>query len=179
MRPLRPGACAVIAALAAAACGYQPVYATRPARLHVALVRSLVADAVAADEVASGVREELARAGALEPGEEYPRVEVEVLRADASSEGAAAGATGPVARGTGVAVVARAWIVPTADSGARVADTGDVRSEASITVDRTPANVLDARADVFHQADAMRAAARRLGRKLGARVLGMPAAGEE
>src|ERR1700685_2659326 len=71
-------------------CGYQSVYAAgSPGRLHVKVVRSLVADAVAADEVASGVREELARAGALEAGEGYPRVEIEVLRADETSEGIA------------------------------------------------------------------------------------------
>lgn len=155
-----------------AACGYQAVYAAGPqGRLHVVVVRSLVTDAVAADEVASGVREELAKAGALEAGEGYPRVEIEVLRADEASEGIAAGASGPVARGTGVAMVGRAWIA--ASVGAQQSDTGDVRAEVGIATDTT------ARASAFHHADALRAAGRRLGHALGARLLGQPVASEE
>ena len=140
------------------------------------VVRSLVADAVAADEVASGVREELVRAGALEAGEGYPRVEIEVLRADESSEGHGGRADAPVARGTGVAMVARAWVASSADAPA-VADTGDMRAEETIAVD-VAAGQPDPRANAFHHADALRAAARRLGHKLGARVLGQPAASE-
>ena len=162
------------------ACGYQSVYAAGPpGKLHVKVVRSLVADAVAADEVASGVREELARAGALEAGEGYPRVEIEVLRADETSEGIAAGASGPVARGTGVAVVARAWVASSAEATPQ-SDTGDMRAEESIAVDQVSGiGGRDPRASAFHHADASRAAARRLGRKLGARVLGQPAASED
>jgi hypothetical protein len=172
-------------------CGYHSVYAAgSPGRLHVKVVRALVADAVAVDEVASGVREELARAGALQGGDGYPRVEVEVLRADETSEGIAAGSTGPVARGTGVAIVARAWV--TAEDGAAPqADTGDMRAEETIAVDDVETGGVagtggtgvsaspDPRASAFHHADAARAAARRLGRKLGARVLGQPAASED
>ena len=98
---------AIALAALVAACGYQPVYSGQPGRLHVKVVRSAVPDAVACDEVASGVREELAAAGALAAGDEYPRVEIEVLRADETSEGVAAAAAGPVARATDVAVVAR------------------------------------------------------------------------
>jgi hypothetical protein len=175
--------------LVVSACGYRSIYAAGPpGGLHVKVVRALMADAISADEVASGVREELARAGALEGGDGYPRVEIEVLRADETSEGIAAGASGPVARGTGVGLVARAWV--TAEEGAAPqADTGDMRAEESITVDEvveTAGNVetggsgaADPRASAFHHADASRAAARRLGRKLGARVLGQPAASED
>jgi hypothetical protein len=145
----------------------------------VKVVRSLLPDAVAADEVASGVREELARAGALEAGEGYPRVEIEVLRGDESSEGVAAVAGAPVARGTGVAVVARAWVA-TAEGEAPRSDTGDVRAEESIGVDEGAAGTgPDPRASFFHHADAARAAARRVGRKLAARLLGQPSASEE
>jgi hypothetical protein len=159
-------------------CGYHAVYgAGTPGKLHVVVVKSMVPDAVAADEVASGVREELARAGALEAGEAYPRVEVEVLRADESSEGIAAVENAPMARGMGVAMVARAWVATSADA-APMSDTGDMRAEETITVD-VRAGQRDPRANVFHHADALRAAARRLGRKLGARVLGQPAASEE
>jgi hypothetical protein len=163
--------------VAVSSCGYRAVYAAQQGKLHVKVVRSLVPDAVAADEVASGVREELARAGALESGDGYPRVEIEVLRADEASEGIAAGAGAPVARGTTVAMVARAWIAASAE--APVAqDTGDVRAEQSIAVD-VAAGQVDPRADVFHHADALRAASRRLGHVLGARLLGQPAPSED
>ncbi len=75
------------------------------------LVRTLVPDVVASDEVAAGVREELARSGALEGGEGYPRVEIEVLRADEASDGLAASggpAPRPVARSLDVGISARA-----------------------------------------------------------------------
>lgn len=154
------------------ACGYQGVYSAHPEHLHVKLVRALVPDAVAPDEVASGVREELARAGALDTGTSYPRVEIEVLRADETSEGIAAGASGPVARGTGVAIVARAWIARGPDAQPE-ADTGDMRAEETIATDAT------ARGSTFHHADALRAAARRLGHQLAARIMGLPAASED
>jgi len=160
------------AALLLCACGYQSVYAAHPEHLHVKLVRVAVADAVAPDEVASGVREELARAGALEGGESYPRIEIEVLRADERSEGIAAGATGPVARGTGVAVVARAWIARGPDAQPE-ADTGDMRAEETVATDPT------ARGSSFSHADAVRAAARRLGHQLATRIMGLPAASED
>jgi hypothetical protein len=160
------------------ACGYQAVYATHAERLHVKLVRVAIADAVAPDEVASGVREELARAGALDVGESYPRVEIEVLRADETSEGIAAGATGPVARGTDVAVVARAWIARGPDAQPE-ADTGDMRAEETIATDATAGGIPGAQASSFHHADAVRAAARRLGHELAARIMGLPAASQD
>jgi len=160
------------AALLLCACGYQSVYAAHPEHLHVKLVRVAVADAVAPDEVASGVREELARAGALEGGESYPRIEIEVLRADERSEGISAGANQPVARGTDVAVVARAWIARGPDAEPE-ADTGDMRAEETVATDAT------ARGSTFHHADAVRAAARRLGHQLATRIMGLPAASED
>ena len=160
------------ALLAVSACGYEPVYAAHPEHLHVKIVKVAVADAVAPDEVASGVREELARAGALEGGESYPRGAIEVLRADETSEGIAAGANGPVARATGVAIVARAWIARGPDAEPE-ADTGDMRAEETIATDAT------ARGSSFHHADALRAAARRLGHQLATRIMGLPAASED
>jgi len=159
------------------ACGYQAVYATSMHPLHVKVVKSLVADAVAVDEVASGVREQLARAGALESGEAYPRVEIEVLRADETSEGVRAGPAGPLARGTDVAVVARAWIARGPGQEPE-GDTGDLRAEDTVAVDEGAAGP-DVRANGLHHADALRAAARRLGRSLGARILGLPASSDE
>jgi hypothetical protein len=170
-------------------------------------VRSLVADAVASDEVVSGVREELAREGALEAGEGYPRVEIEVLRADESSAGIAASPvspatnqgpvspatnqgpvnpatnlgpasdTVPLARATEVGLVARAWLV-NAPGAATENDTGDLRAVDLVALD-APTGALNARADAFHHVDALRAAARRLGHRLGARVLGQPTATDE
>jgi hypothetical protein len=159
------------------ACGYHAVYGDgAPQRLHVKLVRSLVVDAVASDEVAAGVREELARAGALDSGDGWPRVDVEVLRTDTSSEGIAAGPAGPVARATDVGVVARAWVEEAPGADPR-ADTGDMRAEDVAGVD-SPGGAPDPRADVFHHADALRASARRLGHGLARKVLGLPAASD-
>jgi hypothetical protein len=161
-----------------ASCGYRPIYGgAGRERLHVKVVRTLVPDATAVDEVADGMREELARAGALASGDGYPRAEVEVLRADETSEGVAASSSGPIARAVDVGVVARAWIVLAA-GGPQQSDTGDVRCDEVITVDRS-GGALDPRAAVFHDADARRAAARRLGRKLAAKLEGYPAANEE
>jgi len=161
------------------ACGYRPVYSPDAPRLRVKLVRSLVADAVASDEVAAGAREELARAGMLEAGEGWPRVEVEVLRADEASEGIAARANGPIARATNVALVARAWIATAPDAPPQ-SDTGDVRAEETVSADRDGATgSLDPRASAFHHADALRAAARRLGRQLARRVAGFPASSDD
>jgi hypothetical protein len=159
-------------------CGYRPVYGgDAPPRLHVKLVRTLIPDAVASDEVTAGLRETLARAGALEGGDGYPRVEVEVLRADEASEGIAAGSHGPVARATDVGITARAWIVRAAGATPE-SDTGDLRAEETLAVDEN-AGAPDPRASEFHQADALRAAARRLGRRLAHKVTGEPAATDD
>jgi hypothetical protein len=94
--------------LAMASCGYQPVHGGASAEhLSVVLSESKVPDAVASDEVLAGLREELARTGALTSGASYPRCEVEILRLDEAAEGIAAapGADGqltPQARGTRV-----------------------------------------------------------------------------
>jgi hypothetical protein len=183
----------VLVAATVPGCGYRAVYGDRPSfRLHVKLVRTLVPDVVASDEVAAGVREELARSGVLEGGEGYPRVEIEVLRADEASEGLAAGsgpAPRPVARSLDVGISARAWIVRAPDA-APESDTGDLRAEDTIAVDETepPGQTgqtgeggprPDPRASAFHSSDALRAAARRLGRRLAYKVTGEPAASDD
>jgi hypothetical protein len=169
---------ATCCALALVACGYHAVYGgSATAKLHVVLVRTLVPDVVASDEVVAGLREELARAGALEAGEGFPRVEVEVLRADESSEGIVAGSGGPVSRATDVGLAARAWIVR-ADGAPPESDTGDMRVQETIAVDES-ARGPDPRASAFHEADALRAAARRLGRSLGYKVTGQPGSSDD
>lgn len=162
------------------ACGYQAVYADGAGeRLHVKVVRNLVVDAVAADEVAAGVRDELATGGWLEAGETFPRVEVEVLRGDEASEGIGVDVarTGPAARSTDVGLSARAWIVRSAGA-APERDTGDMRAEDTVAVDMT-AGVENPTADAIHHADALRAAARRLGRMLAKRLVGAPGPSED
>jgi len=162
-------------------CGYRAVYATAAeTRLHVKLVRTLVPDAVASDEVAAGMRDELALAGMLEPGDGFPRAEIEVLRSDEASEGIAALSGEPVARATDIGLVARAWVARAAGA-IPEQDTGDLRAQEVIAVDETNggAGMRDPRASAFHTADALRAAARRLGRKLARRLMGYPAASED
>ena len=154
-------------------CGYRAVHGgAAPERLSVVLTSSNLPDAVASDEVVAGVRDELARSGALASGSSYPRCEIEVLRVDEASAGIAAAPNGegvllPEARATQVGVVARAWIVRSKD-GPRERDTGDVRALETVAV------APDARAATFRHADAVRAAARRLGRRVGTRILGRP-----
>ena len=177
--PLLCGPLLLVLALWPPGCGYRPLYTAAAPRLHVKLVRTLVPDAIASDEVASGAREELARGGELEEGDGWPRVEIEVLRADETSEGVAAQPNGPAARASGVALVARAWVASGPDAPPQN-DTGDMRAEETVAVDsRGLAPALDPRASGFHQADALRAAARRLGSHLVRRVLGLPAPSEE
>jgi hypothetical protein len=169
-------------ALTTAACGYRAAYGGGAGeRVAVVLAGDAVADAVAAGEVASGVREELAREGALAGGSGYPRVEVEVTRIDEASEGVAAASARrtrvPQARATEVGVVARAWLVRTA-GGERERDTGDVRAlvEEGVTLvgQATPSSDSTA-IDSLHHDDAVRAAARKTGIRLAQRILGLPA----
>jgi hypothetical protein len=157
------------------ACGYRPLYGHHDrvaAPLHVVLHASSVPNAAVSDDVVVGIREELARGGDLAAGDGYPRCEVEVLRADESSDAVAAGpeASGvraPVARATRVAIVARAWVVR--ERGASPErDTGDVRVDEAMTVTN------DATAASFQYTDGLRVAARRAGKRVGARLLGLP-----
>ena len=176
--PARGRAVAVVSGALCAACGYHALYGVEaPARLHVKLVRTLVPDTVASDEVATGVREELAREGALEPGDGWPRAEIEVLRATEGSEGIAARAGLLKARGVEVGMVARAWIAAAPDRSPQH-DTGDMTAEEVISVDER-AGMLDPRASSLHRADSRSAAARRLGHKLARKLMGYPAASED
>jgi hypothetical protein len=167
-----------LALLLLTSCGYTPVHGGVGAEhLHVVLSESKVPDAVASDEVLAGVREELARSGNLEPGAGFPRCEVEILRADEASEGIAAvpgegGRLFPQSRATRVGLVARAWVLR-APGGERERDTGDVRAFETVAV------AADARAATFRHSDALRAAGRRLGKRLAARIMGLPAASDE
>ena len=185
----------VVTGLLAVACGYRPVLGTGTDRhYHVALVENLVADAVVADEVLAGLREELARYGALLPNDGYPRVEVEVLRQDEEAEGVVAGSAGgtlsggggraeqqPLARGLRRSVVGRARVRPSPQDEPE-GDTADVRvvdvlsNEDAKGGEGTGTGVSAA---FFSGADLSRVAARRLGRRLARRVLGLPGPQDE
>ncbi|MBS2016942.1 MAG: hypothetical protein JST00_28910 [Deltaproteobacteria bacterium] len=183
MTPARSSWLAVAVAVAVAvaagplSCGYTPVHAGLHEKLTVTLVQTRVPDAAATDEVLAGAREELARVGALETGSGFPRLEIEVLRADEASEGISASpsASGedarllPSARATRVGIVARGW-VKRAKDGDLERDTGDMRAFETVAV------APDAREATFKQSDALRVAGRRVGRRLAMRVLGLPAA---
>ena len=164
--------------LALASCGYAPVHSGAAAeRLHVVLSESKVPDAVASDEVLAGAREELARSGTLAAGDGFPRCEIEILRADEASEGIAASPDGsgrllPQSRATRVGLVARAWVLR-APGGEHERDTGDVRAFETVAV------AVDARGATFRHSDALRAAGRRLGKRLATRIMGLPSASDE
>lgn len=170
---------ATVASALVASCGYGPVHGGSGTKepLHVVLAESKIPDAAASDEVVAGVRESLARGGHLAPGDGYPRCEVEILRADEASEGIAAspdstGGFSPRSRATRVGIVARAWILRT-KGGERERDTGDVRAFETVTV------AADARGATFRHSDALRAAGRRVGSRLAARIMGLPASSDE
>jgi len=168
---------AALAISASLACGYTPVHGGVQQKLHVALSQSKVPDAAATDEVLAGAREELARVGALAPGDGYPRLEIEVLRADEASEGIDStpnedGRLVPQARATRVGVVVRAWVVRSARD-ERERDTGDLRTFETVST------ALDARAAGFRHSDALRVAGRRAGKRVASRILGLPAATDE
>jgi len=155
-------------------CGYSSVRRADSERLHVTLRSTHIADAAATDSVLAGVRAALSEEGALAPGEGFPRVEVEVLRADEISDGIQATggpAGGPSARGTEIALVGRACVVQS-EGGECTRDTGDVR-----TADILAAQPSSEMAGVTY-ADTLRAAGMKLGRALGRRLLGSPQVGE-
>jgi hypothetical protein len=190
----------VVIAVTVAGCGYHPLYgaASLPnaaqgqgeERFAVTGISPLVADASVVAEVEAGVRAGLARAALLRSGGGYPRVVVEVLRLDTQSEGIAAvpggvradeiagvpaGGAGPLlplARGTRIGILARAWLERAA-GGPKERETGDLRAVDVMQVEG------DARLEALRMDDASRAAARRLGERLARRVLGEPDAPDD
>lgn len=189
-------ACAYL--VSTAACGYRPLYsgtadpsgAQGEERFAVKGMAPMVADASVVAEVEAGLRTGLARAALLRGGGGYPRIVVEVLRIDAQSEGVAAFPNGvrpaeiggvpvggagplrPLARGTRVGVVARAWL-ERAEGAPKERETGDLRAVDVMQVES------DARLEALRLDDASRAAARRLGERLARRVLGEPEAPDD
>jgi hypothetical protein len=160
-------------ALTLVGCGYQPLYATPAGEaFHVHLVKSQVSSVLVAEEVVRGARDTLAEEGALAPGDGYPELDIEVLRADESSEGIVQQQTPqggiPKARATDLAVVARAWVVRREGAPVEL-DTGDLRAGGLMG---SPLG--NAGAEVWQREDSLRAIARRLGGRIAMRILGHP-----
>jgi hypothetical protein len=162
-----------LALLLFVACGYQPLYATPGGEaFHLHLSKNFTASAVVADEVLRGARETLAKEGALASGDGYPRLEIEVLRADETSEGIVAvnapEGQVPKARASELGVVVRAFVTRRS-GGAAELDTGDLRESL---LAGSPLG--DSVRETWQREDALRAAARRLGGRAALRVLGHP-----
>jgi hypothetical protein len=122
--------------------------------------------AEAAAEALNGAREELSRSGALSSAA-YPRLVVEVVRVDElpAAIGLGGGAA-PLGRGSNLGVTARGW-VESREGGPRESDTGDVRRVETVVQTAEPAQ------SRLAAADAIRAAARQVGRGIALRALGM------
>jgi len=147
-------------------CGYGPVYgASGGSRYEVVTGRVATASFEAAQEAAAGVRSELGPAGALGSG--FPRVVVEVLRVDERSTGVRSMGNTPLARGSEIAVVGRAYVLERADA-APSRDTGDLSRSTQFAAGTTPS------ADAASRSRAVRDAARSLGKALGRALLGLP-----
>jgi hypothetical protein len=160
-------------AVLASACGYRSVYA-QPAsqRLSVQLGQILIPEPLAAQSAASGARAELAAAGLLGHGAEFPRLVIDVVRVDEVSRAIHVEAGHPVAGGMSIAVVIRARIFA-ADGQEPTLDTGDVRRAVQETGDPDP-HIDSAAYDV-----ALRSAAERAGRAAARAALGIPEPNDE
>jgi hypothetical protein len=155
-------------------CGYAPAYGgERPAeRLAVVAAPHQIPELEVVHATLSGTRAELSAAGVLAPGEAAPRVVVELVRVDERSSGVAAttlaGAELPLARGSTVGAVGRAWVEESAGGTGAARDTGDVRRVEHFATSGDP------RIDAMRHSRALESAGRRLGRALARRVLGDP-----
>lgn len=163
----------VLWSFAFAGCGYHPLYATPGGEaFHVHLAKNQTASAIVGEEVLRGARETLAKEGALASGDGYPRLEIEVLRADETSEGVMQAGTvsgvQPRARASELAVIARGFVARRAGASAEL-DTGDMRAE-----DLVGAPLGDATREVWQREDSLRAVAHRLGGRIALRILGHP-----
>jgi hypothetical protein len=154
----------------ATSCGYHSVYTARQSEpLSVVAGEHRIPELSAVEATLGAARAELSRAGALKSGTDYPRVVIEVLRVDEQSLGIAAiteqGRALPQARGSRIAVVGRAWLERAANQ-ALIRDSGDMRRTEQYATSEDPG------AEGANREDAVRSAARRLGRALARRILG-------
>lgn len=155
------------------ACGYQPVYGQAGrARLSVHVGQVLIPEPIAAQATASGARSELAAAGLLASGAEYPRLVVDVLRVDELSRGIHVQAGQPRASGMSIALTVRGRVFR-AENQEPTLDTGDVRRAVQLSGDADP------RADSAAYDIALRSAAERAGRAVARFTLGIPEPNDE
>lgn len=155
------------------ACGYQPVYAQPHALpISVAVGQVLVPNTNVAQAALAGARAELAAAGRLASGTEFPRLTVDILRVDEVSRAIHVQTGQPSAAGMGVAVVLRARLQETSEQEASL-DTGDVRRAVQTSGDADP------RVDGAIYDQALRSAAERAGRATARIALGIPEPADE
>lgn len=154
-------------------CGYHSVYGQAGTeRLSVQVGQVLIPEPAAAQAAASGVRSELASAGLLASGAQFPRLVLDVLRVDELSRGIHVQSGQPQASGMSIALTVRGRIFQAENQEARL-DTGDVRRSVQVTGD------VDARADSTAYDIALRAAAERAGRAVARIALGIPEPNDE
>ncbi len=149
-------------------CGYHPVYG-RPAteRLSVQVGQVLIPEPLAVQAAASGVRSELAAAGLLANGPQFPRLVLDVLRVDELSRGIHVQSGQPRAAGMSIALTVRGRIFSAENQEPRL-DTGDLRRSVQLSGDSDP------RADSAAYDQALRSAAEQAGRAVARIALGIP-----
>lgn len=154
-------------------CGYHPLYAEFAQRpLAVQLGQVLVPEPLAAQAAASGARTELAAAGAVRGGSEYPRLVLDVLRVDELSRGIHVEQGRPRSAGMSIAVTVRGRVFQAAAQDP-VFDSGDLRRAVQM------AGEGDASADGTAYDLALRQAAELSGRAIARAVLGIPEPADE
>ncbi|MEI9939966.1 MAG: hypothetical protein WDO69_22320 [Pseudomonadota bacterium] len=150
------------------ACGYRPIYAQLASeRLSVQVGQVLIPEPLAAQAAASGVRSELAAAGRLASGAEFPRLVLDVLRVDELSRGIHVQDGQPHAAGMSIALTVRGRIFQGENQEPRL-DTGDVRRSVQVSGDSDP------RADSAAYDAALRSAAEQAGQAVARIALGIP-----
>jgi hypothetical protein len=151
-----------------AGCGYQPVYApSAPDKLSVQVGQVLIPEALAAQAAASGARSELAAAGRLTSGSQFPRLVLDVLRVDELSRGVYVQDGQPRAGGMSIALTVRGRVLQAENQEPRL-DTGDVRRSVQVSGDADP------RLDSAAYDAALRSAAESAGRAVARAALGIP-----
>ena len=154
-------------------CGYHSVYGPPTGeKLSVHVGQVMVAEPLAAQAAASGARSELAAAGALASGAQFPRLVVDVLRIDELSRGIHVQDGQPRAGGMSIALTVRGRIFSAENQEPRL-DTGDVRRSVQVSGDSDP------RVDSGNYDAALRSAAELAGRAVARAALGIPEPNDE
>jgi len=154
-------------------CGYHSVYGQSTSEpLSVQVGQVLIPEPLAAQAAASGVRSELAAAGVLANGGQFPKLVLDVLRVDELSRGIHVQAGQPHAAGMSVALTVRGRVFQAENQEPRF-DSGDVRRSVQLTGDSDP------RADSAAYDAALRSAAERAGHAVARMALGIPEPNDE